>query len=145
MPFLRYRLNDLVTRGPTPCPCGNPTATLQAIRGRTNDWLSLPDGRRLHPFVVSEALMKCVPGIRRLQVVQSSERELTILIVPGEPLPAADLEEAQSKIAASIDHCLGITIRQVEHLEAAPNRKFNPFVPLSEKPGSQKPTRAAGV
>ncbi len=136
MPFLRYRLNDLVTRGPSPCPCGYPAATLIAIRGRTNDWFTLPDGRLLHPFVVSEAVMQQVTDVRRLQVIQTSEHELTVLIVRSEPLLANALAEAERRIAAGIDHCFQVTLRQVTDLDSAPNQKFNPFVPLRRPAGS---------
>ena len=137
MPFLRYRLNDLVTRGPAPCPCGHPAATLIAVRGRTNDWFKLPDGRLLHPFVVSDSVMDHIPGLRRLQITQTSERELTIAIVPGQVLSAASLAEAEGKIAASVGYCFQIKLKTVQGLDRGPNQKFNPFVPLRDWGGGQ--------
>ncbi len=132
MPFLRYRLNDLVTRGPAPCPCGHPASTLIAVRGRTNDWFKLPNGKLLHPFVVSDSVMDHIPGVRRLQITQTSERELTIAIVPGQVLSAASLAEAEGKIAASVEHYFKIRLKTVQDLDRAPNQKFNPFVPLRD-------------
>jgi phenylacetate-CoA ligase len=49
MPFLRFRLGDLAVRGPTPCRCGAPVATLERVTGRTIGLFVMPDGRRLHP------------------------------------------------------------------------------------------------
>jgi len=145
MPFLRYRLDDLVTRGPAPCTCGYPAATLIAIRGRTNDWFLLPDGRLLHPFVLSEAVMQQVPDVRRLQIIQTSEHELKILIVRGQPLSADGLAEAQSRIAASINHCFQITLQAVKDLDSPPNQKFNPFIPLVGRAADQGPSRDVPV
>ena len=138
MPFLRYRLNDLVTRGPARCPCGHPAATLIAVRGRTNDWFKLPNGKLLHPFVVSDSVMDHIPSVRRLQITQTSERELTIAIVPEQVLSAASLADAESKIAASVEHYFQIKLKMVQDLDRAPNQKFNPFVPLRHGDGGKR-------
>jgi phenylacetate-coenzyme A ligase PaaK-like adenylate-forming protein len=34
MPFIRYRLGDIVTRGEQSCACGLPFATIGTIQGR---------------------------------------------------------------------------------------------------------------
>jgi phenylacetate-CoA ligase len=133
MPFLRYALGDVVTASGASCDCGHPSSTIAAIQGRTNDWFTLPDGRLLHPFVVSEAVMKHVPGVRRLQVIQSSQHELTVLIVLAQPLSADDLAEAQRKFAAAVDSGFDITLKPVRDIESPAHRKFNPFVPLQDR------------
>ena len=45
MPFIRFRLGDLVTRGPLQCPCGATNSTLMQVQGRLIDRFVLPDGR----------------------------------------------------------------------------------------------------
>lgn len=39
MPFIRYRLGDVATRGSQQCPCGQPFSTIRAVRGPTIDYL----------------------------------------------------------------------------------------------------------
>jgi phenylacetate-CoA ligase len=49
MPFIRYRLGDVVVKGRDGgCECGAPFSTIRSIQGRTVDYFPLPDGRLLH-------------------------------------------------------------------------------------------------
>jgi phenylacetate-CoA ligase len=50
MPFIRYRLGDLVTQGDTACPCGAPFSTIFTVQGRMLDYFPLANGRILHPY-----------------------------------------------------------------------------------------------
>ena len=49
MPFIRYRVGDIVTRGREMCSCGQPFSTLRAIQGRMHDYFRMPDGNYVHP------------------------------------------------------------------------------------------------
>jgi phenylacetate-CoA ligase len=71
MPFIRYRLGDLVTRGSPQCKCGASLATIREIVGREADYFRLPDGKMIHPCrtgVVGVA--ESFDWILRYQVVQ---------------------------------------------------------------------------
>ena len=71
MPFIRYRLDDLVTRGPAHCRCGAPFATIQAIQGRMLDYLPLSDGRLIHPYQIIDTLLHDrITWMRQYQIVQ---------------------------------------------------------------------------
>ncbi|MEO8577077.1 MAG: hypothetical protein ABI556_10270, partial [Gemmatimonadales bacterium] len=56
MPFIRYEIGDVATRGPDRCACGSPFHTLRAIDGRTQDYFRLPDGRLLHPMEITSII-----------------------------------------------------------------------------------------
>ncbi|GAA2711211.1 phenylacetate--CoA ligase family protein [Actinoplanes palleronii] len=49
MPLLRYELGDIGVLGTEPCRCGRAFGTLRLTKGRANDYVILPDGRRLYP------------------------------------------------------------------------------------------------
>ena len=44
MPFIRYRLGDIVTRGKTACNCGRSCSTIESVQGRMNDFFPTADG-----------------------------------------------------------------------------------------------------
>ena len=50
MPFIRYRLGDLVTQGDAPCACGAPFSTIFTVQGRMLDYFPLANGRLFHPY-----------------------------------------------------------------------------------------------
>ena len=49
MPFVRYRLGDVVTQSSGTCACGQPFSTIRTIQGRMIDYFPLPSGRLMHP------------------------------------------------------------------------------------------------
>jgi phenylacetate-CoA ligase len=131
-PFIRYRLYDVVTRGPTPCPCGRPASTLLNIQARTLDWFPCPGGLKLHPVIVMNAL-EGITWVRRFQVTQTSRDELVIRVVPSE-LPSPDAVTAGvTAIETSVEHRIRIKIQLVDNLTPPAGRKFNLFVPLPEQ------------
>jgi phenylacetate-CoA ligase len=65
MPFIRYRIGDLATRG-GPCGCGAPFSTIREIQGRTIDYLPLPGGHSEYDRVRFEPVQPAAPARRRM-------------------------------------------------------------------------------
>jgi phenylacetate-CoA ligase len=118
MPFIRYRLADVVTRGSDQCACGQPFSTIRAIQGRMNDYFSLPDGRRMHPYRILERLLpEDDIWIRQYQLLQDRPDRIVMQVVPSRP-PTAEL---QARVARAISPLLGPGIEfQVRIVEAIP-------------------------
>jgi phenylacetate-CoA ligase len=118
MPFIRYRLADVVTRGSDQCACGQPFSTIHAIQGRMNDYFSLPDGRRMHPYRILERLLpEDDIWIRQYQLLQDRPDRIVMQVVPSRP-PTAELQE---RVARAISPLLGPGIEfQVRIVEAIP-------------------------
>lgn len=77
MPFIRHRLGDIVRRPAAALPCPVRFGTLENIRGRTLDYLDLPNGSLLSPYTVVENLA-ATPGIVCFQVAQASPTRVVI-------------------------------------------------------------------
>jgi phenylacetate-CoA ligase len=118
MPFIRYRLADVVTRGSDQCACGQPFSTIRAIQGRMNDYFSLPDGRRMHPYRILERLLpEDDIWIRQYQLLQDRPDRIVMQVVPSRP-PTAEL---QARVARAVSPLLGPGIEfQVRIVEAIP-------------------------
>ncbi|MFL5820746.1 MAG: phenylacetate--CoA ligase family protein [Solirubrobacteraceae bacterium] len=50
--LLNYRLGDVAYLHPFGCPCGRSLPLLSFIEGRTDDWIEMPSGEKLHPQAV---------------------------------------------------------------------------------------------
>jgi phenylacetate-CoA ligase len=109
MPLIRYRLGDEVRRGPEPCPCGAPFSTLEGIRGRMTDYLSLPGGRDLYAASVAYVFQRCVDWIRQYQVVQEREDLVRIRAVARGRPRRAEVDG----LSRDLDELLGpdVTVR----------------------------------
>jgi phenylacetate-CoA ligase len=85
MPFIRYRIGDLATRG-APCGCGAPFSTIAEIQGRMIDYFPLPDGRMLHPYeIVSRLVWGPREWIKQYQLVQERRDRVVLYAVADEP------------------------------------------------------------
>ncbi|KAB2888837.1 MAG: phenylacetate--CoA ligase family protein [Desulfobulbaceae bacterium] len=89
MPFIRYHLGDTAIQGETGCACGAPFATIKEIKGRTIEFLVLPDGRLMHPFQIIRLIVHAPrQWVRQYQLVQESRESIVLRIVPlGNPPP----------------------------------------------------------
>jgi len=106
MPFIRYRLGDLATRGAW-CMCGASFSTVGGVHGRMVDYFPLPDGRMLHPY---EIVRRLVWGpnewIRQYQLVQ--ERRDRIVLHLAAAVPPGD--DTIAAISRSVRPLLGTEV-----------------------------------
>jgi phenylacetate-CoA ligase len=102
-PLIRYRLTDVVTRGPDACPCGRIGPTLTHIEGRSIDYFEMPDGRRIHPYRILGRTLAAAPWIRQYQLVQESPERIVLRFVPREPVD----DEARRGISLAVAPLLG--------------------------------------
>lgn len=81
MPLIRYRIGDLAAWSPEQhCPCGRSSALVSHIEGRADEYLLLPDGRRIGRL--STAMKKSLT-VRSAQLVQDAPDHAWLLVVPG--------------------------------------------------------------
>lgn len=125
MPFLRYRLGDLVTRGPEACACGRPHATLRAIQGRMIDYFPLADGRLLHPYEITWALAtELGPWVRQYQLTQETEDRIVLRVVPVSDVPAERLKAVEQALGRLLGPRVRGLLTIVPEIELEPTGKF---------------------
>jgi phenylacetate-CoA ligase len=125
MPFIRYRLADVVTRGVEQCRCGQPFSTIRAVRGRMIDYFLLPDGRRLHPYRIIEKLLGGMDSwIRQYQFQQDRPERIVFEVVPLQPVTA----ELQNRIEQQVRPLLGpgvqFEVQIVDRIQFGPGGKY---------------------
>ena len=83
MPFIRYRLGDLVTQGDSPCPCGAPFSTVLTVQGRMLDYFPLAGGRLFHPYeLVAVIVQHAARWIGQYQIAQERPDRVVVLVKP---------------------------------------------------------------
>jgi phenylacetate-CoA ligase len=127
MPLIRFALGDVATRGPTPCPCGQPFATLNAVEGRMVDFFRLPGGRWLHPYRMIENVDPDGVGwIRQYRLVQEREDLIVFSVVPAAGATDARLDEFRRYAAEAVGSKVEVKVRFVDELEVGPGGKYRP-------------------
>jgi phenylacetate-CoA ligase len=127
MPFIRYRLGDLVTRGDERCACGRPFSSIGMIQGRTIDFFTLPGGRVLHPYDILASLISGGDGwIRQYQLLQERTDRIVLRVQPVE----RSVAEQVARVERSVERLLGpevsFQVQLLDELPLEPSGKFRP-------------------
>jgi phenylacetate-CoA ligase len=123
MPFIRYRLGDLAVRGASSCPCGLPFSTLRVVQGRMVDHLTLPDGRVLHPYHVTEVALD-VPWLGQYCLIQERRDLVRVEVVPRRPPVVGDVDALRARLAALLGPGVDVRVALVPDIAAARNGRF---------------------
>lgn len=102
MPFIRYRMGDLGTIHPGPCPCGRSLPLLMKIEGRAGDALMTRDWRKIQSGALVLYLVDKAPGlVGQMQVIQDKPRHLRILMT-NNPQPTREIIDYQTRTLKSL-------------------------------------------
>jgi len=124
MPFIRYRLGDIVTAG-GPCDCGAPFGTLHMLQGRMIDYFRLPGGRLLHPYRITDRVVwDTVQWARRYQAVQEREDRIVVRVVPSTTPTEAQLAEIRAAVRDAAGDGVEVALEIVPELPLEPSGKF---------------------
>jgi len=129
MPFIRYRLGDVVTRGTEQCACGAPFSTIKQVDGRLTDYFQLPDGREVHHLQIMGRL-RATDWLRRVQVFQDSVARITLRVVPFRTPSADELQETRRAILEVLGDDVDFRIELVDEIEPGPGGKRQMCVSL---------------
>jgi phenylacetate-CoA ligase len=125
MPFIRYRIGDMGIPSDEKCPCGRSLPLIKMLAGRANDYIILPDGKKISPFFLTCEIEKFF-GIAKYQVLQEARDKIKINIVKEEMFS----EQAPFGLKRNIKRLLGEDIEvEIEFLDNTPkDDRSNKFI-----------------
>jgi phenylacetate-CoA ligase len=133
MPIIRYRLGDIVTRGPDRCACGSPFSTLSAITGRTIDYFPLADGRLLHPHLLAAAVSKGgFEWMHQYQIVQERRDRVVMRVIPRRQPAGGELLETERAGSQVLGPHVQFEVQLVDAIPDDPSGKFCAYRSLVE-------------
>lgn len=138
MVLLNYRLGDLASFLPGPCPCGRTLPMMSYPEGRKDDWLIHPSGRLLTPFAVGHVL-RDEPGVLQYQLVQETPRSFRVSLVVKEPFDLPGYEaRATAKLAGLFGDGVSLRAAVVPTIPRTASGKVRPYISLMtrSKPGA---------
>lgn len=123
MPFIRYRLGDIVTKGLETCRCGQPFSTIKAVQGRMLDYFPLPGGRMIHPYEISIPF-RDVGWIRQYQLTQEREDYIIMRVVPNSTQMPQEFARRVETVTALLGPAVEFRVVLVPELRLEPSGKF---------------------
>lgn len=125
MPFIRYRLGDIVTKGSETCQCGQPFSTIRTIQGRMIDYFPLPGGRLIHPYEITHILKRDADSwIRQHQLIQEREDRVILQVVPSSPPPPEEILKLERSVSSLLGQGVEFRIILVSEIETDQIGKF---------------------
>jgi phenylacetate-CoA ligase len=116
MPLLRYRTRDITSLSTDLCPCGRTLRRIRRITHRSDD-MFIVRGVNVFPSQIEEAILTVENTLPHYQIELTREKGLDEVDVKIEVTPdifsdrISALEDLQKRIAAAIEHILGIRIK----------------------------------
>lgn len=124
MPFLRYRLGDVVTQGAEACGCGRPFATIRAVQGRMIDYFVFGDGRVMHPYELAKVVVGEHAWIRQYRLTQQREDRVLLEIVPLIPPRPEHLTELRDRARALLGPEVNFRVALLARIDVESSGKF---------------------
>ena len=124
MPFLRYRLEDVVVLSDKRCSCGRTQPLIQHIEGRVADFLLRPDGKLVSGISLSDHFAGHIPGVAQMQMVQEELDLLTLRIVRVDGFNEGSI----SRISELVEEFFGKEMRyECDYVEDIPKTRSGKF------------------
>lgn len=105
-PFIRYETGDLAVAVSESCSCGRGFPLLGPIEGRSLECLRTPAGGEISPAILGHFLFVYhdhLNAVRHYQLVQETDRRVTLLVVPGEGWD----EQRQARLRSDLSRLIG--------------------------------------
>jgi phenylacetate-CoA ligase len=130
--LLNYRLGDVASTLPCPCPCGRSMPMISFLEGRAAEWLQSTSGKLIHPQAV-RMLLRTEEEVWRYQVIQRRPDHYDVLLVAGS---ACDRERLRRRLVAKFSNQFGLTtavaVSFVDDLPRTPQGKVRSVISFSE-------------
>ena len=125
--LLNYRLGDLASISPDRCPCGRSLPLLSFLQGRTDEWVTLPSGRAVHP----QGIRRLFGGLEEIweyQVVQERIGVFRVEVVARTPEHPELRERIVSRFTDAFGEGLEVRVALVGSIERTKSGKCRTVV-----------------
>lgn len=114
-PFIRYRTGDVGVLSERTCLCGRGLPLLEALRGRTTDFIVAADGTVMHALALIYSI-RDVPGVRNFKIVQEDLHHTRVLLVAEPGFSDSKTREIESGLSSRLGSGVRITIERVDEI-----------------------------
>ena len=123
MPLIRYQMHDKGMLINEKCSCGRTFSLMKPYAGRSSEYIILPDGETLSPYLFTTSIEK-IKGLQQYQVIQVNKNKILVYIVAGSE-DFGSISESVKNILSRITHnIIEIEIEQRMNIDIEENGKF---------------------
>lgn len=130
-PMVRFRLGDVASWDPRPCPCGRHLPVLAEVGGRIEDVVVGEDGRQMVRF---HGIFIDLPHVREGQIIQETLTRIRVRVVPAPGYGPEDAAEMTARIHQRLGESMDVEIETVDHIPRTAAGKFRAVISKLERP-----------
>ena len=121
-PFIRYRTGDVGILGDESCPCGRGLPLLNAIQGRSTDFVVAADGTVMHGLALIY-ILRDSPSVGAFKIIQESRENILVQIVPTEEFDATTESKIINGFRARLGQSVSVRIEKMAEIPAEKSGK----------------------
>ena len=121
-PFVRYRSGDVGALSEWLCPCGRGLPLLEAVHGRTTDFVVAEDGTVMHALAVIYAV-RDIPGVKNFKVVQEDLSHTRVFLIPANGFSQELEDKIRMRLAERLGRGVHISLERVEEIPRSASGK----------------------
>lgn len=125
MPFIRYRIGDLGVPLGRSCGCGRQSLCFSHIRGRLEDYVLTPDGRRVTGM---NQVFEYATNAIEMQVYQQQRDSIEVRVVPGPQFGEHDKDSFKREFRRRAGSEIAIEFRIVSSIERSQSGKVKAVI-----------------
>ncbi len=123
MPLIRYNIGDKGMLIDKRCSCGRPSALMKPCAGRSSEYVTLPDGRTLSPYLFTTSI-EHVEGLLQYQIVQTEKANIDVNVVLNDRFKATSPEKIREILDEITEHTMTVSVKVCERIDIEKNGKF---------------------
>lgn len=120
-PLIRYDTGDIATLSDHPCGCGRSGRIVEAIEGRKEDYIVLPNGARVGRL---DHIFKPFEAIREAQIYQQSRESVVLRVVRGHNYSRTTDSKLRKKARSRLGDEIKIEIEYVDEIDRTQSGKM---------------------
>jgi phenylacetate-CoA ligase len=123
MPLIRYRTRDRGMMIAESCRCGRVFSLMRPVAGRASEYIFLPDGQHLSPYLFTTSIERC-KGLLQYQFIQTNKTDLLVKIILDERAGKGIACEIETIVKSITQGTMNISVEQTQHISIEENGKF---------------------
>jgi phenylacetate-CoA ligase len=131
MPLIRYQVGDIGSYTPTECDCGRGMPLLHNLKGRSDEFIVCPNGKRVDP-IVFEYILKEIPSrlgdVTRFRITQRRKDMLEVEICYSGNRYEELAQTATERLRKVLGDDFEFEFRSVDSITAEPSGKLRCFI-----------------
>jgi phenylacetate-coenzyme A ligase PaaK-like adenylate-forming protein len=123
MPLIRYQLNDKGMLINHKCSCGRIFSMMKPLAGRSSEYIILPNGESVSPFLFTTSIEK-IDGLLQYQIVQTSKEKILVKVVINNNNFEIIGNTIKNILLSITNHLMKIDVEQKTEIYVEDNGKF---------------------